>query len=213
MKPAVLCITRSVLPDHIPQKDAHGIYPIDLNQIPEDAYHFINRTVCDSSANLDHEIIGQTLPQILAYCVIKCGDEVLTYSRKKGAEARLHGSRSIGFGGHVDIDDHIISRPITKRIAFTLQEACSRELKEELSLTYTPMVEYFNQIIIDQTNLVGAVHVGLPLIIEIQSKDEVTANPNEISDPIWLNLEQLKQEKDQYENWSKILITYWKVEL
>ena len=31
-------------------------------------------------------------------------NEILTYSRN-GAETRLHGSRSIGIGGHIDIDD------------------------------------------------------------------------------------------------------------
>lgn len=209
MKPAVLCITRTALPIHIPQENAYGIYPIDLNQIPNDTYHFINRAICDSSTEINHKI-GKALPQILAYCIIKCGDEILTYSRKKGAEARLHNSRSIGFGGHVDIED---LQEYPTDFLYALITSLKRELQEELSFDVDFDIDMLNQIIIDQTNLVGAVHVGLPLIIEIQSKDEITANPNEISDPIWLSLEQLKQEKDQYENWSKILITNWKVEL
>lgn len=99
MKPAVLCISRNTLTTQgIPTVDAQGIYPFALDQVVEDQFHFINRAVVDSTHS-QHFAIGCELPQILAYCVIKCGDEYLTYSRAKGAESRLHGTLSLGFGG------------------------------------------------------------------------------------------------------------------
>lgn len=204
MKPAVLCINRSALSQQgISCEKSNGIYPFELAQVTEDQYHFINRNVCDSDNPKYHQI-GCELPQILAYCVIRCGNEILTYSRKKGAETRLHGSRSIGFGGHVDITDF---RPHkADRYERVLIDACERELQEELNLATLIQPDSFNQIIVDQTNPVGSVHVGLPVLIGLKSKDDITTDLNEISDPIWLSIDELKANIDEYENWSKLLI-------
>ncbi len=205
MKPAVLCITRQALPVHIPQFNAHGIYDIDLNKIEANQFHFINRDIVDSDQAERYQI-GQLLPQILAYSVIRCGNEILTYSRKKGAESRLHGSRSIGFGGHVDIADY--SEQADEYVGYlgALIKACERELHEELGLVTTVGTRQFSSIIVDQSNPVGAVHVGLPLHIHLPHPDGVTVDPNEISDPVWTTVAELKDTVDQYENWSKLLI-------
>ena len=127
--------------------------------------------------------IGQYLPQILAYSVIRCGNEILTYSRKKGAESRLHGSRSIGFGGHVDIADY--SEQADEYVGYlgALTKACERELHEELGLVTTVGTRQFSSIIVDQTNPVGSVHVGLPLEITVLHRNEIEIDPKEISDP------------------------------
>lgn len=201
MKPAVLCITRQALPVHIPQSNAFGIYDIDLKTISEDQFHFINRDVVDSLTT-DRLNIGQALPQILGYTVIQCGDEVLSYSRKKGAEARLHGSRSIGFGGHVDLTDYTQ----TAGYIGALIQACKRELLEELGLTVHIQDQQFTSLIVDQRNPVGSVHLGLALHIELEQKAQVCIDEHEISDPVWKNLNQLKHEAEEYENWSKLII-------
>ncbi|QER40114.1 hypothetical protein [Acinetobacter suaedae] len=60
-------------------------------------------------------------------------------------------------------------------------------------------------IIVNQTNDVGSVHVGLPLLIQLDSKESITVDPNEISAPVWTSIEKLKEEIDLYENWSQIL--------
>ena len=207
MKPSVLCITRNALSEqNIPSSNAQDIYPFNLKQVAENQFHFINRDIVDDSYP-DNHAVGCLLPQILAYCIVKCGDYVLTYSRAKGAETRLHGSRSIGFGGHVDIGDY--SEQPDEYVGYlgALIKACERELHEELGLPSFVNTQDFNSIIVDQTNPVGAVHVGLPITIELQTKDAVTANPDEISDPVWTKISDLKNEIDQYENWSKLLIS------
>lgn len=61
-------------------------------------------------------------------------------------------------------------------------------------------------IIVHQTNGVGSVHVGLPLLIQSDSKESITVDPNEISAPVLTSIEKLKEEIDLYENWSQILI-------
>lgn len=205
MKPAVLCITRQALPVHIPQSNAFGIYDVDLKHFAEDQFHFINRDIVDSLAT-DRLQIAQALPQILGYSVIQCGDEVLSYSRKKGAEARLHGSRSIGFGGHVDIADY--SEQTDEYVGYlgALIKACERELQEELGLSVQINAEQFTSLIVDQSNPVGSVHVGLALHLRIAHKEQLCIDTNEISDPIWKNVNELKAEIEEYENWSQLII-------
>lgn len=208
-KPAVLCISRSALTEQgIPANNAHGIYHIDMHAISPASYHFINRAVVDDS-NEDsvNNIVGKHLPQLLAYCIIKCGNEYLTYSRKIGAEERLHGSLSLGFGGHVDIldvqHDHQELFPIA-----TLKDACIRELSEELNFNYNDDLIRFDHAIVDQQDAVGQVHVGLPVFITIGYKEEVKPDPNEIHEPKWQTLEQIKEELEFYEGWSKLVIKH-----
>ncbi len=197
MKPAVLCVTRDLLPK------GEGLIPFSINSIPNNHFHFINRSVADIKAeeneNLFH--VAKNLPQILGYVVIKCGEEYLTYSRKKGAEARLHGSLSIGFGGHVDITDFG-----EEGYKGALISSTERELKEELNLEVILSEDSFKNLLVDLKNSVGEVHVGLPLIIEIDDKDFITTDLNEISSPLWVLKEDLVKDVNQFENWSQILI-------
>ena len=204
MKPSVLCITRNALSEQsIPSSNAQGIYPFNLNQVAENQFHFINRDIVDDSYP-DNHAVGCLLPQILGYCVIRCGEYVLTYSRKKGAESRLHGSRSIGFGGHVDIEDY--NKSFNAPYFVALATSIERELFEEIGLVHRVGYRNFDSIIVDQTNPVGKVHVGLPLHIQLQTRNELEIDHSEISDPVWTTVAELKDTIDQFENWSKLLI-------
>ena len=213
MKPAVLTIDLEFIKSqNIPTDlDTYGVFDFNLNTVPQNAFSFINRLVvdCKEEDNPIHFKIGATLPQILAYIVIKCGDEYLTYSRAKGAETRLHGSSSLGFGGHVDIQDSYALAVKHNRTDITyqdiLEEATYRELSEELNFT-SDLDFKVNKIIVDMTNSVGQVHVGLPIIVELDSKDEIKADPAEIALPEWKSKDQLVQDLDTYENWSQLVI-------
>ena len=205
MKPIVLCITRNALSEqNIPSTNCYGLYPFSLTAVAANQFHFINRDVVDSHYPAHHEV-GCTLPQILVYCIIHCDGKVLTYSRSKGAETRLHGSRSIGFGGHVDIEDY--SKSFNAPYFVALATSTERELFEEIGLVHRVGYRNFDSIIVDQTNPVGKVHVGLPLHIQLQTRNELEIDHSEISDPVWTTVAELKDTVDQYENWSQILIS------
>lgn len=204
MKPSVLCINRSaIVTQGIPANNAHGIYPFDLSQVAQNQYHFINRDVVDSNEKEKH-LIGCALPQILGYCVIKCGNHVLTYARKRGAEARLHGNRSLGFGGHVDIDDY--SKHQAKPYFAALAYSIERELLEEVGLQIPISMGMCDTLIVDQSNPVGSVHVGLPILINVELRNELEIDYSEIADPQWISIQQLKEDIALYENWSQLLI-------
>ena len=209
MSKMVLCITRTALAEqNIPRK-ANGIYPFDLSKVDSQDYHFINRKVVDAKDVDSHEhFIASHLPQILPYIAVMDTDgKYLTYSRN-GTETRLHGSRSIGIGGHVDIydsyDTYNEEDTYWQSIEATILSAYRRELEEEI--LWHDYDDYlavdFDKLIVDTSNPVGRVHVGLfTTLVYPQAQPQ-----EELHDPQWLTVEELKANIDEYENWSKLII-------
>ena len=207
MKPMVLCIDRFALEEQTIPIEANGIYPFDLNKVNTEDYQFINRKICDDKdEHTFNHSIGYRFPQILPYITIMDTDgKYLTYSRN-GTESRLHGSRSIGIGGHIDLED-MFSNYGSNNILNTIGNAMCRELKEEASITIDAFTNkaisnLFSKLIVDTSNPVGKVHVGLFTTLVYPE-----ANPQEeLHDAKWLTVDELKANIDEYENWSKLII-------
>lgn len=205
MSTMVLCITREALKEQGIPYDSTGIFNFDLTKLSNDDFNFINRKIVDDKHNEDWQNIGFHLPQMLPYIAITDGQgRYLSYSRN-GTEKRLHGSRSIGIGGHIDIydlqHDFISICPL-----FTISMACFRELKEEIDLEDGTLLgnmnELFTKVIVDTSNKVGKVHVGL--FAELVYPN---ANPQEeLYDSKWITVDELKTNIDEYESWSKLII-------
>lgn len=185
----VMCITK----DNLPLTE--GINFIQIN--PEDI-HFINRNIVDSKLPKYHAI-GTNLLQILPYIFVKCGDEYLTYARK-GSETRLHGKRSMGFGGHVELKD------LQDNAENALIIAGGRELDEELGIHVPPVLT--NEYIYSTFDNVSQVHLGAIGFIEVADKSLIKPNPDEVLAPQWLTAEQIRARLDTYEKWSRILIKH-----
>lgn len=199
----VLCVTFSAVMEAIRMKhipDDNQAYSLRINDIDQKHFHFLNRSIADSNLFTDFTIAKQ-LPQVLPYVMVICGDEVLTYSRAKGQEDRLHGKLSCGFGGHVDISDIDPNN-------FNLTKGIMRELLEELRLDDTSPFVFLecNMALIDQTNEVGKVHLGYVYTVELSSKDMINPDLDEIHLPEWKTFDQLNEEFSSYENWSQTLI-------
>lgn len=203
----VLCIARTALQQQNIPTQANGIYPFDLKEIDFKDFQFINRKICDDkNDNSWNHLLAAVFPQILPYIAVMDTDgKYLTYSRN-GTETRLHGSRSIGIGGHIDLED-MFSNYDSNNILNTIGNAMCRELKEEASITIDAFTNkaisnLFSKLIVDTSNPVGRVHVGLFTTLTFAN-----AKPQEeLHDPQWLTVEELKATIDQYENWSKLII-------
>jgi predicted NUDIX family phosphoesterase len=100
--------------------------------------------------------------QVIPYSIVLFAGQVLLLERlKAGGEARLHHKLSIGVGGHVNPADLAASTAAGRGRALGLLEAgARRELEEELELGGEISIESVG-LINDDTNPVGAVHVGL----------------------------------------------------
>ena len=207
MKPMVLCISRDALNEQSIPPSVQGIFPFNLDKVSPEDFHFINRKIVDSDKEL-YKNMAYYFPQILPYIAVTDGEgKYLSYSRN-GTETRLHGSRSIGVGGHVDIydsyDTYNEEDTYWQSIEATILSACKRELEEEtLWHDYDDYLAVeFDKLIVDTTNSVGEVHVGLfsKLVYPHAQPQE------ELHDAKWLTVDELKASIDEYENWSKLII-------
>lgn len=181
----VMCTTK-------PNNLVEGINQLKIN--PEDI-HFINRNIVDSKLPEYHDI-GTKLLQLLPYVAIKCGNEYLTYNRK-GSEDRLHGKCSMGFGGHVELQD------IRDTVEHTIAITAVRELAEELGLK-APLVLTGDYIYSDYDN-VSQVHLGVVVLVEIDDKSLIKPDELEVINPEWKTLNSIRGRLDSYEKWSQIL--------
>lgn len=200
----VLCISRKAIEEQITvptDTPTNFSYHFDMSAVDLHDFHFLHRKLADSKDPSD-AVIAQALPQVLPYVMVLFEDQVLTYSRAKGAEDRLHGSLSCGFGGHVDLPDINPSN-------FSLTTGILRELQEELRLDVTKgfIFQEAKVLLIDTTNDVGLVHAGYVYTVDLSSKDMIDPDLSEIHLPEWKSREAILAELARYENWSQTLIT------
>ena len=196
----VLCISRSALAEQFTEEEGAHPYHFKLEDIDSKHLHLINRSVADSKDPADL-VVAKHLPQLLPYVLVECNGEYLTYSRAKGTEDRLHGTLSLGLGGHVELED-------IDHTNFSLVTGLMRELDEELHLDINSKYVLTKEdvLLVDTTNEVGQVHVGYLYILSIEAKENVKPDPSEIHLPVWKTKEEIAQEVDRYEVWSQVII-------
>ena len=139
--------------------------------------------------------------QIIPYMAIKKDDQVMLLERSdKQGEARLHGKRSIGIGGHIN--------PVDVDAADILLEGLRREVQEELhvdgSLDYR-VAGFLN----DDSSDVGSVHFGLVVVADA-SNAQVSIRETDMMDGRFVARSELVDlhaaEPDRFETWSALLV-------
>jgi predicted NUDIX family phosphoesterase len=142
--------------------------------------------------------------QLIPYCVFRCGDRILHYTRgKAGGESRLHAKISVGVGGHVnpvDMDGG-------KTGAAAYHAAVTREIEEELDLPE----EHEHRIIgllNDDSNPVGQVHLGIVHLVNLKS-EEVFSREDALLDLGFTDLAALNGPLfERLETWSGFCIRH-----
>lgn len=192
-----LCIDT---PDIIRYHVGMSLLPIsdEFYDVPS---RLIDRAICETDEN--------TL-QLLPYIVVQdhLGQGVFHYSRgKAGAEDRLKANTSIGLGGHVDIGLNEYSEDTLYEL---LQLEAARELKEELGITVDGMLN-FTHLIVDRTNAVGRVHLGLLAVYTLPQDTAINLEEHQIVDGKFLPWHRFTEPAlyNQLENWSKLAITHF----
>lgn len=153
----------------------------------------------DRTAELE---LDTTMLQFVVYILLRTPEgNYLTY-RRKGAETRLQGLKSIGFGGHVGA---------WKRQECSLRNhveaAAVRELLEEIPGVTQEMCDKLSHIgfLFDQSNPVGRVHLGCLFEIQLNENDvSVLAGNAELSEECGrMEFEKFDLQKtSEYETWS-----------
>lgn len=146
--------------------------------------------------------------QPIPYAVIKQGDKYFGYERLTGGgESRLHGTISLGVGGHMNKIDGMEMDTFNN----VMLENLSRELNEELNIDSTdgkPVnldIEIIG-LINDDSNDVGRVHIGILAFINLSDNAVVEVAETERLAGTWFTADELKAEYERLENWSKFVV-------
>jgi predicted NUDIX family phosphoesterase len=142
--------------------------------------------------------------QVIPYSIVLHAGQVLLLERlKAGGEARLHHKLSIGVGGHVNPADLAAG---SGRALGLLEAGARRELAEELELHGEISIESVG-LINDDTNPVGAVHVGLVQRVTAEGQvsiRETNALRGGLVEPE--KLRELLAQGANLESWSALLV-------
>lgn len=205
----VLVVPRSVL---FPECAPHGLAVFGedwprtrFDRAVRERGYFVERA---------HAETDPSLKQVIPYTVVvrrdeDGGDQVLLLARtKRGGDARLHEKLSIGVGGHVNPVDAIDPEDASRRLDDPLPAATRREvMEEELEVSGATRLTPVG-LINDDTNAVGAVHVGLVQILELLGGDARVREVDQLEGS-FVPLAELRERADagaNLETWSSLLV-------
>ncbi len=163
--------------------------------------------------------------QWIPYCLLRCGaaggpdpaGRGLFVVRRSGgqSETRLHGSWSIGLGGHVEPDDAQSGFAAGADGTAFFAAALRRELAEELDLRRLdlPRPRLVGLVNDDRTE-VGRVHAGLVYVVDLGLPLHLAAEQVGIREISKMNggftslveFFELWQNPNQFESWSRLLV-------
>lgn len=145
------------------------------------------------------------LKQVIPYTVVVRGGEVLLLRRlPKGGEARLHHKLSIGVGGHINPEDAASANGPAR--AQVLEAGSRREIAEELWVSGATTLRRVG-ILNDDSNPVGAVHVGLVQTLHVEG--EVRVREEDALEGRFVTAAELRRllhEGANFESWSALLV-------
>lgn len=194
------CYPHGLVPFRSPSaKDAGGVSLEGFEQVVAREGFFVERAYAERTPALK-----QIIPYTLVRCETPRGPRVLCTRRlPKSGEPRLHDKRAIGIGGHIDPAD---LEGTTDRNP--IDAGTRREIAEELVVTDAYEVQRVG-ILNDDSNAVGAVHVGVVQVVslsspvEIREKDRLEGALVTTSD-----LKRMLAEGANFETWSKLLVPH-----
>jgi predicted NUDIX family phosphoesterase len=114
--------------------------------------------------------------QLIPYIILAHGQSVVLYKRANvGGEKRLHHRLSLGFGGHIGISDLASKDGVIDPVE-TLARAGAREVNEEVLL---PTVIARDKLgwIVDNSEPVSRVHLGVVELWQLSKEDVISAEP------------------------------------
>ncbi|WP_164102808.1 phosphoesterase [Candidatus Laterigemmans baculatus] len=152
--------------------------------------------------------LDPSFKQLIPYVILRHTDatgvpRIFNYTRGSGqGEARLHARRSIGIGGHISSED--AAPPDDRHDYGPYRNGMLRELAEEVQLN-SAYEEHCVGLIYDSSTEVGRVHLGVVHIFEL-AEARVEANEEDICDPGFVTVDELRRDREQLEIWSRLCL-------
>jgi predicted NUDIX family phosphoesterase len=151
------------------------------------------------SAELDKRLI-----QLVSFFLVSSGDKLVSYKRTaRLPEKSLKGIYSLGFGGHMTMDDidplFILTSPLEAIMPAV------RELNEELKLPSFTSPEFIG-LVYDNSNPTSRLHVGLVFEVFTQSHSIESGEKGNFTDIKLESRDSIKNRLNDFESWSRMLI-------
>ena len=206
----VLCIPKTELKNSFKTVSSVLSFICKTDVIKVTNYQFITENMISHPRDLAEE--DDSLLQLIPYILIKKGDTFLNYTRAKGGtEAKLHGKRSLGFGGHIDEGIDYSNKQLSSDMSLSiLERAANRELAEEIgNLKLNGLMPYclLRTMNFNDFKDVGWVHLGVVYIIEVDDNfTPKTTEANVIKDIKWSTTDELKE--CVLEEWSNAIFKH-----
>lgn len=133
--------------------------------------------------------------QLIPYVVVRDGESVfLMHRTDAGGDPRLHGRASIGVGGHLNpVDDG----------EDALMAGLRREWDEELVTEWEPRFELVG-LLNDDTNPVGAVHLGVVFTVEAGGRTVAVREHDKLIGA-FAGADEVAASWDRLETWSALV--------
>lgn len=144
--------------------------------------------------------------QLISYSVVYCDGKVLAYRRTpEGNEARLHGKVSIGFGGHVDMEDVAFVDGVID-FEETANIATRREISEEVMLGKIENIRRLDHYIVSSANDTDRVHAGMLSVVDT-AEEYAVSKEDQIEILGWFKpVELIALHGEEIESWSMGLL-------
>lgn len=138
--------------------------------------------------------------QPIPYILVRHNDKVFATRRLQGSgESRLHGKISLGIGGHINPEDYHPESEV-------VENALYREVEEELImdelLEYNTFLEGF---INDNSNEVSRDHLAVVYSVKVD-RDNVSVKETDKLEGRFYTIEELKENYDNLESWSQLIL-------
>lgn len=141
--------------------------------------------------------------QLVSFYIVRYQNKYLTYKRtKRLPESRLHGTYSLGFGGHLNPDDiPSLFNLIDPEQALTF---IFRELREELILKEDPEVS-FRGLLYDNSREVSRQHLALVYDVGMKTPQYEIGERGFLIDSKFETLQEILDRSNEFENWSVLI--------
>lgn len=200
-KEQILVAPRAVL-----ERSLYG----DFIPFDEDGFIALYRDHC---AFMDRSLAEEdsSLKQFVTFTLVVNGSRLLIHRRGKFSTASdtLKGQVSVGFGGHVNVDDFTLFSVGMDG----LRANAARELREELFLD--EVYEHFEDAK-SRTQVVGYINVDdskdaehhIAVLVVFRHKDDAIPKKGELSinQLAWMDLEKRKNDLSQFDLWSEMIV-------
>jgi predicted NUDIX family phosphoesterase len=138
--------------------------------------------------------------QLIGYVILRHGEKIFHYRRSRGgSETRLAGQRSVGLGGHLNLED-----VATSIDPASLERSIRRELAEEVNLIETPTLTP-RGILSDDTTEVGRVHLGVVILVHVPDTAVLLRDPT-LADGRFDPISGLVGLEREFEGWSRLCL-------